>query len=546
MKKMFGAILLAVCSSLYSQIQISPQMDKAIKMAIEKSQEVKMKNMDVEKIEIERKSVVQKYIPTLEAEASYLHFNSTTNIDIDPIHLESLRAFQLQMAGPQLQQQAKQAMEKAMAEALPPALSKAQQQAQAYIDANGLNPAQAAVVMEKAKTQAQEKVKLAVEQAVATQMEEKKKQHLSKPFLEGEKESSSTGNIFTAGITAKMVLFSGMQIPYGSKALQEKKIGTQYLVEATKEEIAKEVITSFDQLRVLDVAKKLIEDSQKRLKVESDRLEKSIQEGFAIPMDRDKIKLAQLELQAKQVELEGNENLIYQKIKYLTGLEKQQAIEVTDSLEPFVVEDKKYSVEEKAEVKALNSFVKAQQYALSKEKGTLLPQVALLGGIRYTSLFNSSLEFDNPMPLIPKEIALDHATFSPTFFVGIGAKWQIFSGMARSNKIKIAKMELEQTSSRLDDVKEKFNLLLRKNLETYRVSNEKILLSDQKLKVAQNSLDTALKMYREGLIDISQRLEAENDLYKVSLERAQNISAQRQSAIDVLKTSGLLLNYSVK
>jgi hypothetical protein len=45
---------------------------------------------------------------------------------------------------------------------------------------------------------------------------------------------------------------------------------------------------------------------------------KAIEEGLAIPYDRDKIKLASLELDSKRIELQGNVNL-FRKIRYLTG-----------------------------------------------------------------------------------------------------------------------------------------------------------------------------------------------------------------------------------
>jgi hypothetical protein len=56
---------------------------------------------------------------------------------------------------------------------------------------------------------------------------------------------------------------------------------------------------------------------EKRLQTETKRILKAIEEGLAIPYDRDKIKLASLELDSKRIELQGKRKL--RKIRYLTG-----------------------------------------------------------------------------------------------------------------------------------------------------------------------------------------------------------------------------------
>lgn len=71
-------------------------------------------------------------------------------------------------------------------------------------------------------------------------------------------------------------------------------------------------------------------------------------------------------------------------------------------------------------------------------------------------------------------------------------------------------------------------------------------ISQQKVVVAKNSLDTAIRQYTEGLIDISDRLEVENEYYKVVIEQIQGIQQQRQAAMEMLKTTGTLSNYSVQ
>ncbi|ULT22496.1 TolC family protein [Sphingobacterium sp. E70] len=74
------------------------------------------------------------------------------------------------------------------------------------------------------------------------------------------------GQAAYAGVSVKQIIFSGLQIPNGIKALKEKAVAQQYLESASRETLSKDIIASFDQLMLLDEVDKLIVDSEKRLK----------------------------------------------------------------------------------------------------------------------------------------------------------------------------------------------------------------------------------------------------------------------------------------
>ena len=56
----------------------------------------------------------------------------------------------------------------------------------------------------------------------------------------------------------------------------------------------------------------------------------------------------------------------------------------------------------------------------------------------------------------------------------------------------------------------------------------------------------AVKQYQEGLISISDRLEAENDTFKAALNKVNVIIDQRLAAIETLLTTGELNKYMTK
>lgn len=349
-------------------------------------------------------------------------------------------------------------------------------------------------------------------------------------------------NALHGNVMAKSVLFSGLQISNGAKALEEKAKGDKLMIETDRDALIIDVVTSFDKLRFIKASEDLIEDSDRRLEKEGERVNRAIENGLAIPFDRDKILLARLELETKRTELEESKNLLFQKIQYLTGLSEQEIENVVYDLDPLILASD-LSVENKQEIEALESYKRASEFVLKKEKGTFLPQAAAFAGISYTSLFNGSTDFE--IPYLPSGMSQPHLnlnefTISPNLMAGVVLKWEIFGGMERKHKIDQAKINVEQLENKLEDSKDKLNLLLLQKLASYRTFEKKIDLAGQKEVVAKNSLTLAGKQYTQGLISINQRLEAENDFVKASQTKTQALIDQRQAALETMAVTGRL------
>lgn len=440
----------------YSQIAVSASLDDAIQKALAKSSSVKNKELEIEKLNLQKKSIWNKYIPTVEATAMYLYFDNRMTIDLPTVTV------------------------------------------------------------------------------------------LNYPLLDGKTSFDNYGNIFHGGVMAKTVLFSGLQIPNGAKAIEQKAIGTAYLTESEKDGIVKDVINTFDQLALLDEVERLINDSEKRLNAETLRVTKAIEQGLAIPYDRDKIKLATLELSSKKIEMEGKRKVVLKKISYLTGYSNEEIKNVQYQLAPYLI-SQNLTTDNKQEIKALESFKSAYHYALKKEKGTFLPTLGAFGGVTYSSLFDANATTP-PLPIFgqPLNLGLNELTISQNWIIGAALKWEIFSGFERKHKVHEAKINIEQVQNQIDDTKEKLELLLENNYANYNVLNQKTEIADQQEKVARNNLNLAIKQYKEGLINISERLEAENDMYKAALNKVSTLIEQRLSAIETVIATGELTNYLSK
>lgn len=456
MRKLFlsWSILFSVSAS--AQIHLTPEVHGALNQALNKDIELVNQNIEKQKLELERKGILSKYIPKVEANALYGYLDSQGTLDIPTMTLPIT----------------------------------------------------------------------------------------GYPLFGGSTDFSTKGQAFHGGIMAKTVLFSGGQIYNGAKALQYKNEGTSYMMDLRNDEVIKDIILSFDQLQMLHSAEKLINESEKRLHKETERVEKAISLGLAVPYDRDKIKLASLELESKRTDVQHKRQLLALKISQATGISSEEILEIKYSVEPIVILDE-LSTDDRNEIKALESFKQASDYAVKKEKGSLLPTLGAFGGYSYTSLFNAELNVPVSALNTTTHLKTNELTINPTWMVGVAMKWELFGGFERKHKIEEAKLNAEQIENKLNDTKEKVNLQFQKNKMEYETSLQQVAIAGQREKIAQNNNQLAEKQYKEGLISVTERLTAENDIYKESLNKIETIIKQRQAALETYQAAGSLSSFIV-
>lgn len=358
-------------------------------------------------------------------------------------------------------------------------------------------------------------------------------------LFEGTTKANISTQLFTTGLTATQVLFSGMQITNGQKALEHKQKAQQLLTESSYDQIAQEIVASFDQIMLLKEVDVLIDDSEKRLHKEHTKVLKAIDNGLAIPYDRDKIKLAMLELESKRAEVNSNRELLYYKLEELTGMSPEELRQVTYSLQEIVLTDEA-SVMNRKELEALEMSQKAYEYVLKKEKGAKLPMLFAFGNASYMNAFNTNATIKDVPQLGELNLKTNHLQLAPTFAVGVGMKWNIFEGKAHKTSVEKVKLDMQINSNKIVDTKEKLSLLQRKTNSDYALAMKKLQVNQQQMQIAKNNLHLASRQFEEGLQDVTERLEAENEYYKQSLNYFNQILGQRIAATEVLKSNGNL------
>jgi len=495
---LFLIVSIAICSAtgkVHAQsLKVSPELKEIIELTVNKDRKVAEKNIDKQISEVQQKAVRSAYVPKVELGGKYMFAYSSINSKMGDIEgFESLGKLQELMQSPNFPL---------------------------------MFPNMAGLAGEITKLQ----------QLMASQ-------GLALPSVSNNLEGNLYGNYFGIDATAKMLLYSGGQVPNVSKALNEKIKAQDALTDKCKSDAISEAITYFDQLALLNQSKKVLDESAMRLTAEKKYATTALKNGLATTFDTLKIAVADANLQAKLAEYEGKKTLLHQKLAQLTGKPADSFEKSNPELELLLVADTTSTINNREELRALTASVEAQKFMLKSEKSHYLPKVQAFASARYDNIFKANADMTGPIAM---EMNINNIGLGPTLMAGVGFKWELFNPSGGSPKVHQATLEVKKAENALEDAHELLELNQIKANSNYQSSISQVAFKDKQRMAAQKALELAQKSYSEGLINITERLATETEMQTVELEYLQAVFAQRQAALDCVKAVGGLTVFNIK
>lgn len=361
-------------------------------------------------------------------------------------------------------------------------------------------------------------------------------------LFDGNSEFKAQGNVMNTNLTAKALLFSGMQVSYGSKASLEKIKAKNYLLDEEESKIIIDVIDTYDKIELLNKSKIVLQESEIRLAKEKEKVIIAIKNGLATPYDREKIKAAELKIASKKMEINGSLSLLYLKLSMDSGVDQETLETIDFDLSPWVVQNNDQTYQNRPELKALDASIKAYDYKLKMNKSLFLPKLEAFATLSYFNLFGGEIDTPYNLPVSEEQINLDlnYLSSFPTYFVGLGFEWEIFSGYKHSNEIQKTTIQKNMANNQKEDAREKLELNEKKARIDFDLKNQQIKLKQQEKEVAENTLHFAIKSFQQGLIDSTERLQAELNYQEIVFDYYKAIAEQRKSALELLDATGSL------
>ena len=331
-------------------------------------------------------------------------------------------------------------------------------------------------------------------------------------------------------LSAKWTLFTGLKAPYLSKAMTHKIAAQRQIRKQEEADLISEVAMYYDKLALLAETKVLLDQQINRLKQETKVAKKALEQGLITHHEYQKIELAQLEINAKQLEYDGSKELLILKLYQLTGVEKEVLLKMKVQLVPRETGQASQTFLDRPELVALEEATEATKYKYKSEFSGYLPQIQAFASHQYLGMTNGNMG----------NLGINELSAYPVNMVGVGVKWELFDGLHTHTERQKAKIEMEQTQIKKEEVQELLELNYANWVTQYQNLNAQATLKKRQMEVAKNSLEISFKEYENGLIKLSDFLETQTVYTTVSVAYYQTVCNQRNSALELLKATGNL------
>jgi len=291
----------------------------------------------------------------------------------------------------------------------------------------------------------------------------------------------------TFNLTVSQLIFSGEYLVGLQASRVYKELSEQSLLVSelkTKESVA----NSYYIVLVLDENIAILKESRNLIAKTLEDITKMREQGFSEDTDIDQMKINLSNLETLILSLEGQRKVSIKLLKLQIGMEIQQPVRLTDSIQGIINQDNlgyltdpAYVLESSPTYKLLEVQENLMSLNVKREKSKYLPTIA--GFYQHQKLLN--------------EPALN---FTPKDIVGIKASIPIFTSGSRMVKIKQAQLDLEKTQLNKEQAGEGLILEFETALNTYQIAYKNYLTNKESMNLSVKIYKKSNIKYKEGVI----------------------------------------------
>ena len=336
------------------------------------------------------------------------------------------------------------------------------------------------------------------------------------------------GFIYSGSVVLRQPLYMGGKIRAGYRMSQlaigvnrqRERLTEAEVIQQADEAYAK-VVNAAELLQVAEKYKALLEELERNV-------ESAVRLGLKMDNDRMKVqvKLSEVELQMRRAQ--NGVRLAKMNLCYVTGQPLHTEVNV-DADYPAVADAvalQDDDVSARPEYAMLESQTQVAAEEVRMARSSMLPQVALLAKYGYTH----GVEFND-------RTFLDGWNFAG----GVTVSIPLYHFGERTNKVKAARLKLQQMQSEQADKTELMRLELAQAANKLDEARLEVELSEKQLAEAETSMELSSKQYKAGVETLSDHLESQAMWQRAS---ESSVTAHFQlylASVDYLRAAGRLV-----
>ena len=313
------------------------------------------------------------------------------------------------------------------------------------------------------------------------------------------------------------LLFDGTYI-IGVQGLKHYIDTAKNVLEKSQIEIKKSIIIAYVNTLVAEENISVIERNLLALNKNLKEITAVYKNGFSEEEDVEQIKLTISKLRTQFKYAKESYKLSFDILKLLLGVELDQKLNLSDSLEYLTMKNLNYesidsNYSNNIDIRLAENKVIEEKFLFRLEKAKGLPSLsAFLNG----SYVGNSNEFT----FTDKE----QKWFGSSAF-GLRLEVPIFSSFGRHAKSQKAKLSLQQAEKNLTEVKSKVYVEMRKAQNNFNLAKENYFTAIDNLKLAERIEKKNIIKFFEGVSGSFQLTQAQQQLYQAQQSKIQSMRA---------------------
>ncbi len=337
----------------------------------------------------------------------------------------------------------------------------------------------------------------------------------------------------TAGVTLTQLIFDGTYLVALQSAKTFLKISEQ-AKEKTELATKQAVINAYGNVLVAEKSLDILENNKRILAKNLSETQKIFENGLTEEENVEQLQITLGTLENNIRNTQRLKDIAYKMLNVSLGNSIDKKVELSDTLENLAIQNtdlgllsKTFNIDSHIDYRIANNNREANELLLKLERNRQLPTLAAF--INYNGIANSnSFSFFN-----------SSQQWRSTSLFGVSLNVPIFGSFRARSRIKQAKLELESSDIRLEEIKQKLNLQAQTAKSEYQLSIENYETAKQNLQLAERIEKKQQVKFFEGLSSSFDLSQAQNQLYTQQSNYVQSMlnviakKAQLESALNI-------------
>lgn len=320
-------------------------------------------------------------------------------------------------------------------------------------------------------------------------------------------------NYYNLKLSLQQPLFTGFALENAVKAARLGSMAAQEIHAKDRSELIFNIKNAYWSLYKAMEFKKLVDENVQLIEAHLNDLQRFFDQGLAKLNDVLKIQVQLSAMKVTQVETKHGVHLARMALNNLLGLPLDKEIELVSKIEvveetlPDAASQVQKALTKRSEMKAMDYNLQAAGAAVKIARAGYFPQL----------FFVANYYYSNPNErIMPMQLK-----FQDTWDISLGLSLNLWNWRATSHQVSQANAQLAKARAVESQLKDMITLEVQQNYYDLLLTREKIDLSEQNVKQAEENYRITNERFKAGLTPNSELLDAEVALLQAKVGRTE-------------------------